>query len=140
MRRFYCGFPSGRAGYGLLILRVGLGLHLIASAVDAATSATSSRSVMETTAVASTQLLAGVSSLLGVLTPIGQSLAALAEIVRLGDSPVVVMSAMHGAGWLPGATLVTAIGLAMLGPGAYSVDARFFGRRSITIRPKSSSR
>jgi uncharacterized membrane protein YphA (DoxX/SURF4 family) len=77
--------------------------------------------------------------LVGFLTPIVQ--------LVIGAMTVgVVVSRVWMTGWglpldswqLYSCVFVLAIGLAMLGPGAYSVDARMFGRREIVFGPGPS--
>jgi putative oxidoreductase len=69
---------------------------------------------------------AGVFLILGFWTPVAGGLAAILEL-WLGLS--------HQADFWPSITIATiAAGLAMLGPGAWSIDARLFGRKRISIR------
>lgn len=77
-------------------------------------------------------MLSGVALVAGVLTPgaaVGVSLFTMA-IAATRASPL----AATGTEW-PSAAFVAAdaIALAMLGPGAHSVDAWLFGRREIVI-------
>lgn len=70
----------------------------------------------------------GVLTLIGLWTPITAALTAAVELwiaMRTGDD--------LGAHLL---ALVIAVGIAALGPGAWSVDARLFGRRRITVRDR----
>lgn len=88
-------------------------------------------------------LLAGVVLLAGMLLFAGFLTPAVGGMVALGGLGI-------GLGWLPagsaalfnsnlsvtfGATILLAI--IVLGPGAFSVDARLFGRREIIIPPRT---
>jgi hypothetical protein len=77
-------------------------------------------------------VVCGVALTLGIFTPV------CSTIVGLGYA--LVLFTPFGAGVLPrldGAAavlgLAVAAGLGFLGPGAFSIDARFFGRRKISI-------
>ncbi len=67
---------------------------------------------------------------IGALTRLAAGLCAVAITVvgaQLGDP----QTSMAGAG----AGAAMSLGLALLGPGAYSVDARLFGRRIVDLSP-----
>jgi uncharacterized membrane protein YphA (DoxX/SURF4 family) len=64
----------------------------------------------------------------GFVTPIAAVLAALIETIGLNAH--VIQIALHSF-----APIVIGIALALLGPGAYSVDARMFGRRLMEFGP-----
>jgi putative oxidoreductase len=68
---------------------------------------------------------AGVFMLLGLWTPISAAVVAILEIW------VTVFSL--GEFWLSVLVIAIAAGVAMLGPGAWSLDARLFGRKRISI-------
>lgn len=76
-------------------------------------------------------LAAGI--LLGICTRIAAlAFAALALVaaLRVGD----------GLGWAAASFALSLIALAMIGPGAYSIDARLFGRKVINLdRPSRSA-
>lgn len=76
--------------------------------------------------IAALVLLAAISLLLGFVTPVVTVLIGLVSIAVAFNLDIVVLS--------------TAI--ALLGPGAFSIDARMFGRREIhipnTTRPQKS--
>jgi uncharacterized membrane protein YphA (DoxX/SURF4 family) len=71
-------------------------------------------------------LVAGIFLLVGLWTPVVGILVAIVEVwivlMVAGDSSVPLMLATIGAA------------LAMIGPGAWSVDARLFGRKHIEGR------
>jgi putative oxidoreductase len=66
---------------------------------------------------------AGILLLVGLWTPVGGALVTIVELwivlLRVGDPLVPLMLAILGAT------------LAMIGPGAWSIDARLFGRKHI---------
>jgi putative oxidoreductase len=68
---------------------------------------------------------AGVLLLVGLWTPVGGALVAIAELwiacSRAGDPWIPIILATLGAT------------LAMIGPGAWSIDARLFGRKHIDL-------
>lgn len=111
-------FPEGGPGVGLLLLRLSVALSLLLHPSGGALA----RGVLT---------LPAIGLCLGVLTPL------LAVVCGL--------YACYGLLVMGGATLPEAVGallaasaLALLGPGAYSLDARLFGRRVITVPRKNS--
>jgi uncharacterized membrane protein YphA (DoxX/SURF4 family) len=117
MQRLYSMFPRGAPGCGLIILRLTVVASLNFDAV--------SHSVFGSHPILLAALL-GLSSLLalGLLTP-------AAAVVSAG---VNVMSIIGSDGQdIPGPFLgvfISAV-LIFLGPGAFSIDARIFGRRIV---------
>ena len=81
---------------------------------------------------------AGISLLMGLLTPIGAALVGVIALARC----VFVVPAPHPNLFAstPSVALLAAIAIAIgiLGPGAFSLDARLFGLREIII-PSSRS-
>ena len=106
-------FPAGGPGIALLLLRV-------------STTATSIVSVCDSCREQPGWMLwalipLGAALCAGFLTPVASLLIVgiqLLGLITSGGNPL----------WL-GATLVNALALALIGPGAYSVDALRFGRR-----------
>jgi putative oxidoreductase len=128
LRRLFSTFASGAPGAGLLLLRAAAGGVLIAHAlmhIRAVPTITSA--AVDVFSIAAAALL-----LAGLWTPVAGSLIAGAGV---------------WIGWSSGAEpstslLLTAIGAAlmMLGPGAWSVDARLYGWRRIDVRDPRSDR
>ncbi len=112
-------FPSGTPGLGLALLRlvVAVSLHLDAMG----------RPAQNAHGIAFAALLAlSLLIVAGTFTPFAAVTCALAQAAQL----------LLGAAEIsPGATLlpVEALILALLGPGAYSIDARLFGRRVFVL-------
>jgi uncharacterized membrane protein YphA (DoxX/SURF4 family) len=132
LQRFFLAFPGGWPGIALLLLRAALGLTVLAQGRFYLRVADSSPSGWT---VALTAILAGGLLVIGFLTPVAGSMVGVvavgiflavlpASAPTLFDSSVTVMFA---------ATMLLAI--VILGPGAFSVDARLFGRREIIIPP-----
>jgi uncharacterized membrane protein (DUF441 family) len=108
-------FPGGSAGIALLILRFCAGGSLLMCALDHG-----QFPWWTTLGIGVILLLIGV----GILTPIACTVGALIEAFYALSS--------HGINeWQAVFTLLVTIALGMLGPGAFSIDARFFGRRLI---------
>lgn len=121
MQRLFSGFPDGWPGVSILFLRLGIGLSLV---YDGTTGLFATDQVIPF-ARELLALGAGLLLLAGLWTPVSGMLAAILEL----------WIAFSGAEPLRVALLLAALGaaLAMLGPGAWSVDARLFGRRRIEI-------
>jgi hypothetical protein len=128
-------FPGGPSGYGLLLLRVALAVAagIIGSARLMAVAATWGGATVDLVGITgAVWIVAGVAIGFGGLTRYAGIVIALAEV------GVLLL-------WLSGASTaaphpfeaVVALGLGLVGPGAYSIDARLFGRREIVIRPHS---
>ncbi|WP_164110491.1 hypothetical protein [Stenotrophomonas muris] len=106
MQRLFVMFPDRGPGIGLLWLRLCLAAALCAPGTHAGWGA----------------VLCGLAAamlVLSVLTPLATLMAAATMFAQQAPWPLVA---------LPAALL-------MLGPGAYSVDARLFGRRLLGRRP-----
>jgi uncharacterized membrane protein YphA (DoxX/SURF4 family) len=84
-------------------------------------------------------LAAGAALLIGVFTPIVGILVSLG-VLGIGFSilPAPVPN-LFDAKLSMGLTAIMAAAIAFLGPGAFSLDARLFGRREIIIPPRSRS-
>ena len=127
LQRLFSTFPDGPPGLGLLCLRVGAGIALIHYGVSGLSGEAPGGPI--TVALDGITAVAGVLLLAGLWTPIAGVAMAIAEL-WIAFSP-------QGDPWthLPLATL--GAGLAMLGPGAWSVDARLFGRKRLEIRDRT---
>jgi uncharacterized membrane protein YphA (DoxX/SURF4 family) len=128
LRRFYPTFPGGLPGAGLLLLRAAIGTRLIVEA---------SGCITETHALVAGMwapcllvFVMSLSFLAGFLTrPIGVLFAAAAAAIELFH-PAWGQSI---ANLVDFNLVVIALAICLLGPGAFSLDAHFFGRRKIVI-------
>jgi hypothetical protein len=125
MRRLFSTFADGLPGAGLLILRLFLGGALTLGAIGAVLHGSITAAIVNVLAA-----IAGMFLLIGLWTPIVGALVALTElwVVLLlpQDLRLHVLQAVFG------------IGLAMIGPGVWSVDARLYGWRRLEIPTRKS--
>ena len=118
MQRLFSSFADGWAGAGLLLLRLVTGGGLLYGALGSEWSA-------PYLAMAPPVIAAGggVLLLLGLYTPLAGVVAAIAE---------AWIAFLHPENlWAPIVLMGLSLSLAMIGPGAWSIDARLFGRKQI---------
>jgi putative oxidoreductase len=123
MQRLFSTFASGWPGAGLLLMRLVVGIAMIDCGVarlwnDPTTITLTVLSVLE--------IGAGLLLLAGLWTPVAGTLVAGLEVWK------IILTHGNPSIYVPLGTLGAA--LAMLGPGAWSIDARLFGRKRIDIR------
>ncbi len=119
MQRLYTTFPNEWPGAGLLLLRLAEG---IPSVVEGATNAWKSGAALAAIPHA-VDIVSGLLLLAGFWTPIGGVLQALVEFSNV----------LAGAGYEHAVRALIGLSVAMLGPGAWSIDARLFGRKRIDV-------
>jgi uncharacterized membrane protein YphA (DoxX/SURF4 family) len=138
LRRLYFTFPGGGPGLGLLLLRLAIGVTLIIQGFAYLPELQESK--IETWAVCLLALGSGASLALGLLTPVADALAILAGLGMTFLCPPASNWHFLYRNPLSLDVVIMAMVSALLGPGAFSLDARLFGRRKIIIpRPSSSS-
>ncbi len=125
MQRLFSTFPNEWPGAGLLLLRLACGTPLIVGGISAGYGAPHALQL----AVPLTAVVSGTLLLLGLWTPYAGALAMLIELRFL-----ILRNSYEGS-HIQLAAL--AASLAMLGPGAWSIDARLFGRRRIDLNEKN---
>ena len=131
LRRLFSSFPKGWPGIGLIFLRLALGLNLIWSGVGALDG--SSSHAISVWVVGSLAIAVGAAIFVGFLTP-AASAAATVGYLMTGVSPFLITGANNHISALTAFNLAAiSAALVLLGPGAFSLDARLFGRREIII-------
>jgi len=121
MQRCFTTFPDNWPGLGLLILRVMMGVALLNSGLFVMRSAFAGGSLWAACPeIFCALLLAG-----GLWTPLAGGLDAIIEFSLAAASPYGTEA--HLMSGTLGLVIV------MLGPGAWSIDARLFGRRRIDV-------
>ena len=128
LQRLFSSFPRRWPGVGLLLLRAAVGPALAVQGV--ACFAGGDPSGGWRPAIGVLGVLIGAALLIGFLTPFA---ALLAELVSLGIALPSSIPDVFGGAPATIFLIVMAAAVFFLGPGAYSLDARLFGRREIVI-------
>ena len=123
MQKLFSAFPGGWPGLGLLLLRALVGVTLIAQIV--AYVGSTKLSVLSLVVTALVLIIASC-LMVGFMTPIA------AMVIGLGTIVLAVSNLFETNQTLLDVIVLT-IAIALLGPGAFSIDARMFGRREILI-------
>lgn len=134
--RSFTKFPGGLAGVALLLLRAALGSAAFTLGGTYLSGGVDSN--LWSLIVGPLSIVCGLALLIGLLTPLFSVLICVSAII-ITISPFQLLT--HNAtGYNLSApyTSVIAIAVLLLGPGAFSFDARLFGRREIIIPDNSS--
>ena len=124
MRRLFSTFARGLPGVGLLVMRLVAGTAFIAKA--AVTLQNGPTTAMPAAMLA---IVAGVFLLAGLWTPVAGVLGVTSGIWLLftpGDDPLssLLLATIAGS-------------LALVGPGAWSIDSQLFGWKRIDVRDRT---
>jgi uncharacterized membrane protein YphA (DoxX/SURF4 family) len=122
LQKWFSAFPGRWPGLGLLLLRVLVAVSVIVQTIAYAVATTLS---VTGWLVAALILAGAVCLLLGFVTPVA---AALIGLASLGLTFSTVSYSIQNLD-----IAVLAVVVALLGPGAFSIDARMFGHREILI-------
>ena len=126
LQRLFSTFPSSWPGFGLLLLRCSLGIALTYSGTVGLLGNAPGPVHFAEHAIA---IFGGILLIAGLWTPVMGALVALDELWIAVSSH----SLAHEDPWIQIFLAVVAVSLAMLGPGAWSIDARLFGRKRIDL-------
>src|SRR5215471_16715462 len=118
-------FPSGGPGVALLLLRVSVAVVLVIVAVNY--TGGYYRLVFAAASLISVLLI------IGFLTPYLCIIACALVILNLAFES-------HVSSYVSALALVNAAAVGLLGPGAYSLDSKLFGRRVTVVRPRNGKR
>lgn len=126
MQRLFSTFANGWPGRGLFFQRLLTAVVLFRSAI----------AHIENTPPTATFVpqiigaIAGLLLLFGLWTPVAGMVVAVVEVIILISHPTDA--------WVCIMLVALGVTLAMIGPGAWSIDARLFGRKQIDISRPSS--
>ena len=125
MQRLFSTFANGWPGGGLLVLRLVTSVVLLHFTIASLLEGPPPQiGVLQITA-----FVIGVLILVGLWTPMAGTLA---TIVNLWIA-FTRYSSHSGDPWMPVIAGALGASLAMIGPGAWSIDARLFGRKHIDL-------
>jgi putative oxidoreductase len=121
LQRLFSTFANGWPGFGLLIQRFVVGLALLYHGI----ALLHGIPALEAAVPVFIGSVLGLFMLAGLWTPVAGTLVAVVQ----------VWIALTGSGDALTAIILAALGgtLAMIGPGAWSIDARLFGRKYISV-------
>lgn len=125
MQRLFSNFANGWAGSGLLVLRLISSVALFHFGIASLQEGPPLQILILQIVV----VIIGILILVGLWTPLAGTLA---MIVNLGIA-FTRYSNHSGDLWMPLIEGALGAALAMIGPGAWSVDARLFGRKHIEV-------
>jgi putative oxidoreductase len=125
VQRLFSTFADGWPGAGILLLRLLTGAALIHFGISSIREGLPPlTAAMQTIGIAAAALL-----LMGMFTPLAGVLAAVAKLwIAISG-----FSSHSDDPWVSLAQAILAAALAMIGPGAWSIDARRFGRKHIDL-------
>jgi uncharacterized membrane protein YphA (DoxX/SURF4 family) len=125
MQRLFSTFPTGRPGVGLLLLRTVLACMVLMHITQIA--AITGPWLAAIACIGAAGLLA-----LGLFTPFAGAIGALLGGVCLVSGQHQIASDLT--------LIVLMLALTLIGAGAYSIDAKLFGRREVVLARKPASR
>jgi uncharacterized membrane protein YphA (DoxX/SURF4 family) len=128
LRRLFSTFATGSPGAGLLVMRLVAGVVLVVRAI----ATPSGELALGPAPLLIVQIGLGLLLVAGLWTPIAGTVVAVLALGRfflhVGDPWIQVLLATLG------------MALALLGPGAWSIDAYLFGWKRVDVRPRQHSR
>lgn len=133
MQRLFSTFPNGWPGLGLLLLRLGVGIALISWGVTGFFAASGEPAAI---ARASIEALGAILLMAGLWTPVAGAVIVLDELWIAFS----IYASPPDGHWNHVFLAVLTAGVAMLGPGAWSIDARLFGRKRFDMADGSRGR
>lgn len=125
VQRLFSTFADGWPGAGLLLLRLLAGAALINFGISSIRGGPPPMTV----ALQMVGIATGIALLVGLFTPVTGALAAIAKMWIF----CLRFSTHSDDPWIALVQVILAASLAMTGPGAWSIDARRFGRKHIYL-------
>ena len=123
MQRLFSMFPPGGPGIGLLLLRISVAATFVLIVANRA-----DLSTIHLIFVVAALIALALTT--GVLTPYLSFVVCVYALVNLFGAGSRLDALLFAS------LMLTAASLALLGPGANSIDARLFGRRVVVVPPR----
>jgi putative oxidoreductase len=117
MKQLFSAYPAGLAGVALLLFRCSLALFIATTATEILPLRHWSAFILDILAVA---LAAGFAT--RTIAALGATAGCIASLSGTCAMPILLLT--H---------VLDAVALAMIGPGAFAIDARLFGRATIHL-------
>jgi uncharacterized membrane protein YphA (DoxX/SURF4 family) len=135
LQRTFSGFPSGCPGFALLLLRFGVGGT---SGLQSAFLIAATHHAVGSTLAAALVIITSLALVVGLMTPIATAVLCLGGIVATIDLGIVGYMPLFESAFSRLEFIVMSAALICLGPGAFSLDARLYGRREIEVNGNGS--
>jgi uncharacterized membrane protein YphA (DoxX/SURF4 family) len=135
LQRTFSGFPSGCPGFALLLLRFGVGGT---SGWQSAFLIAATHHAVGSTLAAALVIITSLALVVGLMTPIVTAVLCLGGIVATIDLGIVGCMPLFESAFSRLEFIVMSAALICLGPGAFSLDARLYGRREIEVNGNGS--
>jgi uncharacterized membrane protein YphA (DoxX/SURF4 family) len=131
LQKLFSAFPDSWAGLGLVILRLTIAFSGVVQGISIFT--TSSGAPLSFKILGLGSICLSLVLVIGFLTPVVGSIATLCYLISGFELFVSTDTSRYASALTALQLTVMSLILVLLGPGAYSVDARLFGRREIII-------
>jgi uncharacterized membrane protein YphA (DoxX/SURF4 family) len=131
LSRLFHGFPGGRIGFGLLLLRAAVGGIVLFQGVLELTNGSDTSAADWLAGLL--PIAIGVSLLSGLMTPVSGALTAVSATALAASVIPPPHPFLFGSKLCVAFVGAVALAIVFLGPGALSLDARLFGLREIII-------
>ena len=135
LQRTFSGFPSGCPGFALLLLRFGVSG---AGSLQGVLLIIATHHVTGGAVAAALAITTSLALIIGLLTPIAASLLCLVGLAATINSGLAGYMPLFESSVARVEFVVMSAVLICLGPGAFSLDARLYGRREIDVNGNGS--
>lgn len=131
LQRAFSSFPSGCPGAALLLLRLAVGgiASLQASIILATAQAASNGEILSAALV----IIIALALIVGFITPLASVLLTIGGVMVMLDPDIAGSLPMFESWTARLEFIVLSAVLICLGPGAFSLDARLYGRREVHV-------
>ena len=130
LQKLFSTFPEGLPGLGLVLMRMAVALSAIVQGIGAFVESPAQIFIW---GIGSLEILVGAALLIGFLTPIAGAFASLGNLAMAVSGFLSSGENAHDRVVIAVYLVVMSLAITLLGPGAFSLDARLFGRREIII-------